>query len=227
MVKINCEHFEEPILLNAEKETILRVDHPTVLAKIVYALCQEDDEYLRIYDDHFQMIKNKDVLTILNPLLIDLEDKTFKTLFYNKVFAEINVNIEKKQMLENDYQKIVLQLTECIDACVNFEYQVEMTMDFKEFFKGMKLTINPNGCHSVFEKVACILQILFELDCKQLIIFTLLSNFLTEEEFKIILEQIRLNKQTVLFIEGQVFSYKQILYYHLDSDFFLQQTMIE
>lgn len=91
----------------------------------------------------------------------------------------------------------------------------------------MKLTINPNGCHSVFEKVACILQILFELDCKQLIIFTLLSNFLTEEEFKIILEQIRLNKQTVLFIEGQVFSYKQILYYHLDSDFFLQQTMIE
>ncbi|MDH6365212.1 CRISPR-associated protein Csn2 [Enterococcus sp. PF1-24] len=227
MIQINFPHLDQPIELVKGKCNVLVVENNPIYSKVIYSIYNHQDEYFKIFDENNKLLKAKEIVTIFHPLAFDFNEKSIKTLFYNRIINQINMEVEEKQSLENNFRSLVNQLVELVDENNNLDVAYNDDLDFKNFFKSIDLSINQTIQSSIFEKIQLIINILDELAAEKLLIFTNLNIFLSNQEYLYMMEQINLNNQTVLIIESSRYTLENIPYYYLDTDFFLDESMVK
>lgn len=226
MIKINFEHLDESIELTKGSVTIMVVESNAILGKIAYSLCDRSSGYFKIFDENYKPLLEKRILTIFNPLQFDFDDKSVKNLIYTYIIEQINMDIDFKQNLENQYQHMVSDLSEYLMNNIDIDLLCNNTVDIKDILKLAGISVNIENVTCVFDKIQLLLEVLKEIMENKLLIFINLNTMLTKEEYKLIVEQIDLNKQTVLLIEGNLEHLEEYSYFCLDNDFYLYQNML-
>lgn len=226
MIQINFSHLEQPIELEKTKCTVLVVENNQVYSQIMYSLYNREDGYFKIFDDKYQDLKEKDIIPIFNPLSFDFDERSIKTLLYNRLIKQIGQEIDIKQEIEHDYRKLIYKLIQVIDENNDLELLYDDELNVKDIFKVIGLSIDQKTQTSIFEKVQLLINTLNELVDEKLLIFTNLNILITNQQYQYVMEQIDLNNQTVLLIESSQYTLENIPYYYLDSDFFLSRSML-
>lgn len=226
MVQINFPHLEQAIELVESKCNILVVENNQIYSKVMYSLYNHEDEYFKIFDNHYKNLKEKEIITIFNPLSFDFDERSIKTLFHNKIMKQLSLEIDRKQEVENDYRQLIHKLMQTVDENNDLDLLYNDELDYKALFKMMNLSINQTTQTSIFEKVQLLIHNLNELSGEKLLIFTHLNILLSTQEYLYLMEQVDLNNQTVLIIESSQYGLQKIPHYYLDDDFFLQKNML-
>lgn len=226
MIQINFSHLEQPIGLKKTKCNVLVVENNQVYSKIMYSLYNREDEYFKIFDGKYKDLKEKEIIPIFNPLSFDFDERSIKTLLYNRLITQIGHEVEKKQEIEHEYRQMIQKLIQVIDENNDLDLMYNDELSYKELFKTIRLSIDQKTQTSIFEKIQLLINTLNELAGEKLLIFTHLNILLTNQEYKYVMEQIDLNNQTVLIIESSQYILKDIPHCYLDSDFFLNHSML-
>lgn len=223
MISVNCAHFEDGIRLEKAKGNILVVEDNAVYAKIVYSLYDRADDYFKVYDENFKAIAEKNIMTILNPLQFDLNDRSMKTVVYNMIINQINIDQEVKESIELCYQNIVKKIMGYLYENDDIDFIFQDAVDMKDLLKLIGLSVNQEKASGIFEKIQMLIDVLNEIANEKLLVFTNINTFLTDEEYAFVVEQINMNSQTVLLIENSRRHLDGFSYYCLDNDFYLDK----
>lgn len=226
MIQINFPHLDQAIELVESKCTVVVIENNQIYSKVMYSLYNREDDYFKIFNDSYKNLKEKDIITIFNPLAFDFDERSMKTLFHNKILKQLSLEIDQKQELENDYRCLVHKLMEVVDRNNDLDLLYSDELNYKDLFKAINLSINQTTQTSIFEKVQLLIQTLNELSTEKLLIFTHLNILLSNQEYLYMMEQIDLNNQTVLIIESSQYGLEGIPHYYLDDDFFLSKNML-
>lgn len=226
MIQINFPHLEQPIELEKTKCNILVVENNQVYSQIMYSLYNREDGYFKIFDNKYKDLKEKKIIPIFNPLSFDFDERSIKTLLYNRLITQISHEVDKKQEIEHDYRNLLHKLVQVIDENNDLDLMYNDELNYKEIFKAIHLSIDQKTQTSIFEKIQLLINTLNELADEKLLIFTHLNILLTNQEYRYVMEQIDLNNQTVLIIESSQYILENIPHYYLDSDFFLSRSML-
>ncbi|SJZ53002.1 CRISPR-associated protein (Cas_Csn2) [Pilibacter termitis] len=226
MISINFEHLDRPIELEGKRTNILVVEENQLYSKIMFSLYNRTDEYFKIFDEKYKNIPEKKLLTIFNPLQFDFDERSLKTMLYNKILTTLNVEQTIKQDIAESYQSLVNKVMSYVYENEEIDVAFRDEIEMKELFKLIGLSINQERMTSIFEKVCMVIDTLNELASEKLLIFTNLNILLTREEYQAIVEQINLNNLTVLIIESNQYHLEEISHWYLDEDFFLSKNVV-
>lgn len=221
MIRINFGHLDEDLELNKSQCNVLVIENSAVYAKAIYSLYNRDNDYFKIYDEKFKILSEKETITILNPLLFDFDNRNIKTLLYNHIMENINLDTVFKSKMEEQYRNIISSVEKFFMENIDVDFSFQHEIDIKELLKFVGLNVNQESENSFFDKVQSIINLLNEIAENRLLIFANLNVFLTKEEYLFIVEQIKLNSQMVLLMEGSENNLETIPHYLLDNDFFL------
>ncbi|MGX7154358.1 type II-A CRISPR-associated protein Csn2 [Enterococcus rivorum] len=180
----------------------------------------------RFFQSVFGLTFGSHYIPIFNPLSFDFDERSIKTLLYNRLITQIGYEIDKKHEIEHDYRNMIYKLIQVIDENNDLDLMYKDELNYKELFKMIGLSIDQKMQTSIFEKIQLLINTLNDLAGEKLLIFTHLNILLTNQEYKYIMEQIDLNNQTVLIIESSQYILENIPHYYLDSDFFLSHIML-
>jgi CRISPR type II-A-associated protein Csn2 len=227
MIYCNFPQLDEPVSCLQNGSTVLTVENTAIYAQIIYSLYQQEnvgqpDFPFLLFDDTYKPLTNLSV--IQQPLLYDFNTANFKKLLFNRIISTLDV--DERMEIERDYADLVSYFNQQIFDDIELEVSISEAYKLEELFKLLKINILDHS-ESIFEKCQLILNVLQELDKKQLIIFCGLGNFLLPAEYNLIIETANLNGQTVLFLENRLpENLQKIKQITLDNDYFCSEKMI-
>ena len=218
-MNINFPQLEKSIQLNNGGATILAIEDESVLAQILFSLSRETD-YFKIFDDDYNDYSSRAIF-ILNPLDFSVNDRKITKVLHDKIILQMNQEIELKQEIERDYMRLNDKIYDFVSMnnVLEFSYGEKNTVE--DILKSIKLTISQDGTSDVLGVLQSILKIVKELSLSELVIFSGVGMLLGEVEYKVVLEQCRLDRLTVLFLENFRNINSDIPYILLDKDFVL------
>ncbi|MEG0919732.1 MAG: type II-A CRISPR-associated protein Csn2 [Anaerovoracaceae bacterium] len=220
MYKMNCEYFEEGIIIEEGTYNIIVIENPGVLGKILYSLHNEED-YFKIYDELYKNVPSKSIMYIHDILSFNFEDRKVKTSLYNYFASIMNQDQSIKETIEESYENMIKRIIMFLNENCDLEISWKEKIDVIEILKFVGITIDEYQITNVFEKTQMVLNLLNEIMRGNIIFFVNLSTMTTNEEYSFILEQIELNNQTVVLIESTENNLEKKSHYCLDYDFYL------
>ncbi|NLA70398.1 MAG: type II-A CRISPR-associated protein Csn2 [Clostridiales bacterium] len=222
-MRINFPHLDESIELKQNKANVIVIENSNIYGYVLFSLYDRTDDYVKIYDDDFNAILDKNYITVFNPLLFDFEERKLKTIVTNYILDKINIDQSFKESIESKYIELHTLLMKYLEDNCEVDFFSNDSVDVKDILKLVGITINQDSAVNCYEKVKLIVETLNEIAWDKLLIFTNLNMLMSEESYKAILELINLNSQTVLIIEGNDRYLSGESYYSLDSDFYLSK----
>ena len=218
-MNINFPQLEKSIQLNNGGATILAIEDESVLAQILFSLSRETD-YFKIFDDDYNDYSSRAIF-ILNPLDFSVNDRKITKVLHDKIILQMNQEIELKQEIERDYMRLNDKIYDFVSMNNDLEFSYGEKNTVEDILKSIKLTISQDGTSDVLGVLQSILKIVKELSLSELVIFSGVGMLLGEVEYKVVLEQCRLDRLTVLFLENFRNINSGIPYILLDKDFVL------
>lgn len=203
--------------IRLEDSTILVLEHPEVFSRIArqFYNYQENSE-LKLFDNSYSSMKESHLLVLTDMLGYSLNSSNVLKLIYSDLENQFNEQPVEKSEVERlliEINKLIT--TQLLDHELHLESQEPTLM---ELFKSFSIKIETTS-QTVFEKCIEFVHIFKYLKNKKLLVWINVCSYLTEEEVSILLEEIKLKKVSVLFIEPtKVYQVPQLI---IDSDFCL------
>ena len=91
-MRINFPHLDESIELKQNKANVIVIENSNIYGYVLFSLYDRTDDYVKIYDDDFNAILDKNYITVFNPLLFDFEERKLKTIVTNYILDKINID---------------------------------------------------------------------------------------------------------------------------------------
>lgn len=214
-MKINFSLLDEP--LDVQNATFLILEDQLVFSNIVKQLYQYTSESeLRLFDSRLETLKDSVLLVITDVWGYSLNSPAMLKLIHADLENQLNDKPEVKSMIE----KLIVSITEllafeCIENELDLEYD-EITI--QELIDALGVKVETlSDTHS--EKMLEIVQVFKYLSKKKLLVFINVSAYISKDELENLIEYIKLNQLSVLFVEPRkVYDFPQ---YVLDQDYFL------
>lgn len=214
-MKINFSLLDEP--LDVQNATFLILEDQLVFSNIVKQLYQYTAESkLKLFDSRLETLKDSELLVITDVWGYNLNSPAMLKLIHADLENQLNDKPEVKSMIE----KLIVSITEllafeCIENELDLEYD-EITI--QELIDALGVKVETlSDTHS--EKMLEIVQVFKYLSKKKLLVFINVSAYISKDELENLLEYIKLNQLSVLFVEPRkVYDFPQ---YVLDQDYFL------
>ena len=214
-MKINFPLLDEPLAI--ENATILVLEDQYTFSTIVKQFYQYTDVgELKLFDRNLKALKEAELLVITDILGYNLNSPAMLKLIHADLENQLIDKPEVKSMIE----KLVATITEllafeCLENELELEYDEITILELIDAL-GVKVETLSD---TPFEKMLEIVQVFKYLSKKKLLVFINVAAYLSNEEFNNLVEYIRLNQITVLFVEPRkVYDFPQ---YVLDQDYFL------
>lgn len=220
MIKFNFEHLEESIPLEKGENNIFVVENRGIYGKIIYSLYTHNG-YFKFFNENYEQLDCKKVMVISNPMEYCLDDANIKGKLYSYIDKQLVVDQEIKSEIMNSYATLSAKVSDYVDQVLDAEIVYADEISIKNILKAMELSFEQGGVDSIFSKVQLFLNIIKEIAGDCIVIFLGLSGMLTSAEYELVLESIRLNDQTVLMLENDIYNLKELSYYYFDNDFCL------
>lgn len=212
-MKINFPILDQSI--DIKQPTFLIILEKTIFAKLINELYDyNEDSQVKLYNHHFEALKQKEIMLISDILSYNLNSTTVLKMIHNDLIEQFNSKPEVKLLLDNYIAKLTdLIVFECVENELNLQFD-EITI--QELIKAMGIRLEDTS-KSIFEKCLEIIQIFKYLPQKKLLVFINISAYLTKNELFSIQELIVLNNIYCLFVEPrEVYDFPQII---IDEDF--------
>lgn len=214
-MKINFSLLDEP--LDVQNATFLVLEDQLVFSKIVKQFYQYSAESeLRLFDSQLKTLKDSELLVITDVWGYNLNSSAMLKLIHADLENQLNDKPEVKSMIE----KLIVSITEllafeCLENELDLEYD-EITI--LELIDALGVKVETLGdTHS--EKMIEIVQVFKYLSKKKLLVFINVTAYISKDELENLVEYIKLNQLSVLFVEPRkVYDFPQ---YVLDQDYFL------
>lgn len=205
--------------IELDKVTILTLEDPRTFSELTSSFYNyEQDGPLKLVFDDYKPLKENQVMVVSDVLSYNINTPSILKQVYADLEGQLNEKLEVKNELDLLAAKIAeIIAVECLENQLDLEYD-EITV--LELLKIMGVKLEEKTL-SIYEKCYEIVQIYKYLSKKELLVFLNVGAYLTEEQFKKIVEYIELCGINALFVEPRkLYEFPQ---YILDSDYYLEK----
>ncbi|MDR0788797.1 MAG: type II-A CRISPR-associated protein Csn2 [Bifidobacteriaceae bacterium] len=216
-LNFNFEYLDEAIKIS--NLTSLVIENRNVFAKVVQGLYLYADnaDYIKIFDDRYNMIKFSDLMVITDILGFDVNSAAILKLIYRDLESQISEKPDEKTQIDNLLQDVTnLVNAELLDFNIDLESD-EIT--FPEVFKALGVQVEVTS-DTIFERMLEIIQVYKYLSKKKLIIFINAASYLTSADVKSLEDQILFENVDVLMLDISIPAGISESYF-LDEDYVL------
>lgn len=202
-----------------DKVTILTLEDPRTFSELTSSFYNYGpDGPLKLVFDDYKPLKENQVMVVSDVLSYNINTPSILKQVYADLEGQLNEKLEVKNELDLLAAKIAeIIAVECLENQLDLEYD-EITV--LELLKIMGVKLEEKTL-SIYEKCYEIVQIYKYLSKKEILVFLNVGAYLTEEQFKKIVEYIELCGINALFVEPRkLYEFPQ---YILDSDYYLEK----
>lgn len=218
-MKLACADLERQIILDCHEITEWVIESPVLFSQIVQQLEQQvngEGGRFILSDSEKELDIPKCAEIIVNPFIIDINDKKIQKKLYAELF-EISKGEElylATQEIINSLNGYFLQL----ETISGYELEMDVELDMLALFKAIGIQIQ---CYAedFFENLIQYIKVMADLMQKRLVIFVNIRSYLNDIQIEQLSEIAVYNEIALLFIENvqRDFS-KQRRYYIIDGD---------
>lgn len=226
-LNLNFSQADEPLLLS-EHATLFTVLPVRTYSQLVYSFYQlsngiKSDENVVLFDEN-QKDLSKQLTVIQNPLSFDFDSLSLKKQLFSRIIETIDM--DEREKIEMTYAELVRYFNVQIFDDIEIDVSISEGYKLEDLFKLLKIKIL-DETSSIFERTQLILNVLHELGHHELIIFCGLGNWLSLEQYQLLIENVNLNQQQVLFLENKkIEQCRACKLITLDEDLILWQKML-
>ncbi|MDR0921333.1 MAG: type II-A CRISPR-associated protein Csn2 [Lactobacillales bacterium] len=209
MIELAIYSIDYLFEIEKDQATTLVIENTALFARVIESLWQvengeEGSEQLSFFDSKNKRLNMaKSSIVITDPLRFDFHSKVVVSAIHKELVKIYQDYPELLRKLEEFYFLFYSLLEKNLNEQINLDLSINPKLDLFSLFKFMDIKLEENGGKTIFERLLSLIEVIKELNMKELLILVEVQNYLTDEQLAELLNEISLRKIQVLFIESR------------------------
>ena len=199
--------FDRPLELEPGNCTTLEVENQALFVRLVRSLVSGEgryaDEPYSVWDGDEELKPRDALLVIDNPLQLPWDERGFMGSVLKRIDREYLEDEDLRRAVEGLQSAMASQLA-ALGMGLNADFSFGQEWDFRRYLKFMGFGVSYQESKSFLDNQLNFLSLALDSGDKRVLVFVNLKTFLSENDFKIFLDQVFFQKSRVLLLENKL-----------------------
>lgn len=205
-MKVVFSGLDNPVRLEAGECFTLEVQNPALFVRLARSLLSGDGRYAEepysVWDDETELRPKDSLLIIDNPLQLPWDERGLTGTIVRRMEREYLEDEDLRRAIEESQRSISSALM-ALGLGMNADLGFSQEWDFKRYLKFAGFGVSYQESKSFLDNLLNFLSLVLDAGEKRAIVFVNLKTFLSENDFRVFLDQVFFQKTKVLLLENK------------------------
>lgn len=199
--------LDRPLELEPGNCTTLEVENQALFVRLVRSLVSGEgryaDEPYSVWDGDEELKPRDALLVIDNPLQLPWDERGFMGSVLKRIEREYLEDEDLRRAVEGLQSAMASQLA-TLGMGLNADFSFGQEWDFRRYLKFMGFGVSYQESKSFLDNQLNFLSLALDSGDKRVLVFVNLKTFLSENDFRMFLDQVFFQKSRVLLLENKL-----------------------